>query len=121
MGEVQRLPSCFRGHDLPPADAVWLAAECTPVVTDGAVRRDVVVVAVTSGSYPVPLVAAALRADGIGAAAASTHPGHPLLPDDVRTLAGVVARGGHVALWTPRRTPAARLRDSAAPSFETSS
>src|SRR5450755_1522065 len=95
-------------------------ARRTPGRPDGggaaaAVRRDVVVVAVTSGSYPVPLVAAALRADGIGAAAASTHPGHPLLPDDVRTLAGVVARGGHVALWTPRRTPAARLRDSAAP------
>jgi len=115
IGEVQRLPSCFRGHDLLPADAVWLAAEYTPVVTDGAVRRDVLVVGVrTSGSYLGPLVAAALRAGGTGAAAASTRPGHPLLPDDVRTLAGVVARGGHVALVDDPPNTGGSLRDSAA-------
>ena len=68
----------------------------------------------TLGSYSGPLVAAALRAEGIAAAIGSTRPGHPLLPGHAEALAGVMSRGGHVALIDDPPNTGGSLRDSAA-------
>jgi hydroxymethylpyrimidine pyrophosphatase-like HAD family hydrolase len=108
--EVLRLPACFRGHGLLPADAVRLAADYAPSVEG----REVLVLGVrTSGSYLGPLVAAALRASGSRARAASTRPGQPLLPADARALAEVLAGGGAAAVVDDPPNTGGSLRDSA--------
>ncbi|MCW0215181.1 MAG: HAD hydrolase family protein [Pseudonocardia sp.] len=93
--EVLRLPACFRGHGLLPADAVRLAEEYAPSVRG---RAALVLGIRTSGSYLGPLVAAALRARGVRARAASTRPGQPLLRADALVLAEVLADGGAAAV-----------------------
>lgn len=108
--QVIRLPGCFRGHGLLPADAVQLAVDYAPTAD----RREVLVVGVrTSGSYLGPLVAAALRARGLVARTASTRPGHPLLPADARALVRLRAAGGAVALVDDPPNSGRTLRRSA--------
>jgi hydroxymethylpyrimidine pyrophosphatase-like HAD family hydrolase len=93
-GTTLRLPSCFRSFDLHPNDLLTLASRAREL----SIGQRVVVVGVrTSGCYLAPLLAAALRRDGVDARWCSLRPGRSpsartraLLVDEVNRGARVV-------------------------------
>jgi hydroxymethylpyrimidine pyrophosphatase-like HAD family hydrolase len=91
--ELLRLPSALRTFDLAPADAARLAGALRNGA--GGPAGNVVVAGIrTSGSYLGPLVAAALRADGVPALAITARPGRMLLPPARAGLREALARDG---------------------------
>ncbi|GEL18896.1 HAD hydrolase family protein [Pseudonocardia asaccharolytica] len=98
VGEILRLPSCFRSFDQQPADMVRLAGAYADAQPDR--DRPTMVVGVrTSGSYLGPLVAAALRTAGFGRVSVSTmRPGVPPTREQRRALRALRRAGGAVVV-----------------------